>query len=178
MQTERPVMPELDRQREEAIAGPIRRAWNRSHRVFRGVERDRLLEGVAALERRRLLAGPGADLGKAGPGGEVGIGLLVVDSRDRAAQPHLPVQRFPMEEERAFAAGVELVPLLAIDIGVEHEATLVEAFHQYHANVGSSVGIDGGERHGSRIAWLAFYRLLEPGREQPQRLVRLGEITG
>src|SRR5215471_14357709 len=78
VQAERPVVPELDRQREEAIAGPIRRARNRSERVFRGVERDRLLEGVAALERCRLLAGPGTDLRQARPGGEVGVGLVVV----------------------------------------------------------------------------------------------------
>src|SRR5262249_61732308 len=112
-----------------------------------------------------------------GPWGYVACAPRGPHPRDGAARPPLPVQRFPMEEKRAFAAGVELAALRAVDIGVEHEATLVEALHQHHAHVGSPVGVDGGERHGSRIAWLAFYRLLEPSGEQPQRLVRLGEIT-
>src|SRR5712692_4702332 len=98
MQPERPVLPELDQERPEAIAGPIRRSWYGANHEFRGEERDRLLEGVATLERCRLLAGPGADLGEARAGGEISIGLGILDALDRAAQPHLPVRRFPMEQ--------------------------------------------------------------------------------
>src|SRR6266511_6220406 len=65
MQPERPLVPELDQERPQAVAGPVRRSRDRPEGKFRGVERDRFLEGMATLERRRLLAGPGADLGKA-----------------------------------------------------------------------------------------------------------------
>src|SRR5215510_1088277 len=91
VQAERPVLPELDGQRLEAVAGPIWRPRNRSDRELGGIERDRLLEGVPALERRRLLAGPGADLGEARAGGEIGVGLGILYPLHRTAQPHLPV---------------------------------------------------------------------------------------
>src|SRR5260370_21868755 len=68
MQAERPVLPELHDQGLQAVAGPIRRSWDRSDRKFRRGQRDRLLEGVTAFERRRLLARPGADLGEARAG--------------------------------------------------------------------------------------------------------------
>src|SRR6266851_10052916 len=44
MQPERPVLPELDLERLQPVAGPIRRSWNRSNREFRRREGDRLLE--------------------------------------------------------------------------------------------------------------------------------------
>src|SRR5262245_6123389 len=64
VQPVRPVVPELDDERQQTIAGPLRRPWNGPQREPGGVERDRLLQGVAAFERRRLRARPGADLGE------------------------------------------------------------------------------------------------------------------
>ena len=92
-------------------------------------------------------------------------------------QPHLTVERFPMKEQRAFAILIQFSPFLAVDIGEEYESALVETFHQHHADIGKAVRIDGGQRHGGRVAWLAAARLLEPSGKQPQGLVRLGEIT-
>src|SRR6185503_10830316 len=62
VQTERAVVPELDRNRHDAIAGPVRRARHRAKCILCRIERDRLLEGEPALQRARLLARPGADL--------------------------------------------------------------------------------------------------------------------
>ena len=56
---------------------------------------------MAAFQRRGLLAGPGADLGEARAGGEIGVGLRILDPLDRPAQPHLPVERLPMEQQGA-----------------------------------------------------------------------------
>jgi len=56
MQPERPILPELHDQGQEAIAGPIRRSRNGTSHEFRSVERNRPLEGVAALERSGRLA--------------------------------------------------------------------------------------------------------------------------
>src|SRR6266849_1319706 len=80
MQPEWPVLPELHGQRQEAIAGPIRRPRNGADHEFRGVERNCPLEGMAALERSGLVAGPCADLSKARPGGEISIRLGIIDS--------------------------------------------------------------------------------------------------
>src|SRR5262249_33507116 len=78
MQPEWPVLPELDQEWPEAIAGPIRRPWNRPNGKLCGVKRDRLLERMRALERCRLLAGPGADLGEARARRKIGISFRIV----------------------------------------------------------------------------------------------------
>src|SRR5262249_54192777 len=124
VQAERAVLPKLDRERRQAVAGPIR--WSRygPDGELGGGQRDRLFQRVATLEWRRLLAGPGADLGKARAGGEIGIGLGIANPRDRTAQPHLSVRRLPMEQQRALAACVEFPALRAVDVGVEHPSPL------------------------------------------------------
>src|SRR5262245_53460982 len=62
VQAEGPVVPELDRDRHDAVARPVRRARHRANRVFRGVNGDRLFKGKPAFQRARLLARPGPDL--------------------------------------------------------------------------------------------------------------------
>src|SRR5262245_13591543 len=101
MEPERAVLPELDRERLQAVAGPIRWSWNRSNGELGCHECDRFLEGMAALERRRLFAGPGADLSETRPGSEIGVGLRVRHPLDGAAQPHLPVGGLPVKEQSA-----------------------------------------------------------------------------
>src|SRR4051794_20811875 len=51
VQTERPVMPELDGDRHDAIAGPVRRARHGADRVFGRMQHHRLLEGEPAFQR-------------------------------------------------------------------------------------------------------------------------------
>src|SRR6266566_853720 len=108
----------MDKAASCARAGPVRRPGNSANHEFRGVERNRPLEGVATLERSGLLAGPRADLRKPRPGGEIGIRLGIIDSHARATQSNLPVQRFPMEQQRALMGGVQLPSLLTVDIRV------------------------------------------------------------
>ena len=84
-----PILPEFHRQRQQTIARPVRRPWNRSNGEFRRRERDRLLEGEAAFERRRLLARPGADLRQARTGGEISISLGI-RSRARPGRAAAP----------------------------------------------------------------------------------------
>src|SRR5258708_10084518 len=62
MQTERPVVPELDGRRHDAIAGPLRRPRHGAERVLGGIERDGFFEGEPAFQGLRLPARPGADL--------------------------------------------------------------------------------------------------------------------
>ena len=56
MQPERPILPELHDQGQEAIVGLIRRSRNGTSHEFRSMERNRPLEGVAAPERSGRLA--------------------------------------------------------------------------------------------------------------------------
>ena len=55
MQSERPILPELHDQGQEAIAGPIRRSRNGTSHQFRSVERNRPLEGMGLSPGGRLL---------------------------------------------------------------------------------------------------------------------------
>src|SRR6267154_72113 len=85
-----PVMPELETPGGNPPAAPAGRPRYFADDVFGGDQRDRLLERKTALQRLRLLAGPGADLGLFGPGREIGIGLGIGHRRHVAADAHLP----------------------------------------------------------------------------------------
>ena len=127
MQTERPVVPELDRDRHDAIAGPVRRARYGADDVFGGVDGNRFLEGEPAFQRARLLARPGADLRTLRAGREIGVGLLGRDALDRPADADLTVQRLPVEQKRGLRIGGQFPALVAFSVGVEHEAALIDA---------------------------------------------------
>src|SRR6185437_13166842 len=62
VQAERALLPELDRDRHDPVAGPIGRTRDFADGIFRRIDGDRLFEGEAALQRRGLLARPGPDL--------------------------------------------------------------------------------------------------------------------
>src|SRR5581483_974659 len=68
VQAERPLLPEFHFLRHDAVARPMRRPRHLADGVFRRIDRDRLLEGEAAFQRRGLLARPGADLRLLGAG--------------------------------------------------------------------------------------------------------------
>src|SRR5665213_437872 len=127
MQPERPVVPELDLRRHDAIARPVWRSRHGANGVFRGVERDRFLEGEAALQALRLLARPGADLGLLRPRREISIGVGVADALDGSTHADLPVDRFPMEHQRRLRARVQLLPLLAFNVRIAVSYTHLRA---------------------------------------------------
>src|SRR3954454_8319609 len=104
MQPERPFLPKFHNQRQQAVAGPIWRPGNGSDCKPRRMHRDGSLEGQTALEGRRLFARPSTDLRKARPCREVSIRLLIADFVHGATQPHLPVEGFPMKQQRRFAS--------------------------------------------------------------------------
>ena len=82
-----------------------------------------------------------------------------------------------MEHERRHRLAVELAALGAFDVRIEDETPRIDALEQHHAGVRQPVGIDGRQRHGGRIARFRAGGVLQPGREQPKRIVRGGEIT-
>src|SRR5690242_12635123 len=119
MQAERALLPELDRERHEPVARPVRRARHFADREFHRIDRHGLLEGKAAFERRRLLARPGAYLRLLGARSEIGVGLFIADPLDAAAQAHLPVHRLPIEYQCRLRMDIQLAPFLTVYVGVE-----------------------------------------------------------
>src|SRR6476660_866620 len=81
----------------DAPTAPPLRARHVADHVFGGDQRDRLLEGEAALQRLRLLAGPGADLCLLRARGEIGVGFLWGHRRHVAADADLTAQRLPVK---------------------------------------------------------------------------------
>src|SRR4029077_6427034 len=82
VQAERPLLPELDLGRHDAVARPEWRPRPRAAGELCGVERDCLLERQAAFQRGGLLRGPGADLRHARAGAKIGVGFLLRHWRD------------------------------------------------------------------------------------------------
>src|SRR3546814_15884206 len=74
VQTESAVLPELDEPRGQAEARPVRRPRHLADGVLGGEQRHPPLQLEAALQRPRLLAGPGADLALTRPAVDVGVG--------------------------------------------------------------------------------------------------------
>src|SRR5438067_13634682 len=132
---ERPGAPKLDDERHDAIARPIGRAGNGADIELGGVERHRLFECVPALERRGLLARPGADLGEPRPGREIGVGLRILDFFDAATQTYLAGEGLPVKNQRSLRIGVEFPPFLAVSIGVENQPPGIEILEQHHADI-------------------------------------------
>src|SRR6185436_8264146 len=97
VEAERLVLPELDGDRRDAEARPVGWARDLADGVFRRVERHRLFEREAALERARLLARPGADAAVAGTALEIGVGLGLAHQGDRSAGAHLTAQALPVQ---------------------------------------------------------------------------------
>src|SRR3954447_1802681 len=148
---EGPVLPELERDRNNAEAGPVGRARHLADRVLRGIEGYRLFEGEAALERARLLARPGADAAIARTTREIGVSLVVADPGHRPACSDLPPKAFPVEEKRCLRVGVQLATLRRVDIGVEDETAVVRPLQEHHAQIGQTILVDRGEPHRGRV---------------------------
>src|SRR5260370_18419021 len=113
---DRPGAPELDDQRHDAKARPVERAGNGADVELCRVERLRLFECVAALQRRGLLAGPGADLGQPRPGPEIRVGLRVPDFFVSPAQAHLAPEPLPRKNQRRLWLPRDFPPFLAVSI--------------------------------------------------------------
>src|SRR3546814_3507115 len=91
----------------------MRRARHLKPFVARLHGREPRLEGRAAIERTRLIRGPGAELRIAAAGGEIGIGLGIGDDAHGAFDANLPAQRFRSEEHTS-----ELQSLMRISYAV------------------------------------------------------------
>src|ERR1700757_2483353 len=99
MQPKWPLLPELDGNRHNSKAGPMRRTrhcafWKPPRELFHSA-----LELGAAGERLRLIRSPCADLTVARPAGEIAVGFLVGDHLDRTLDTDLTVQRLPHETQ-------------------------------------------------------------------------------
>jgi hypothetical protein len=177
VQTECAVAPEFDIHRFDTKAGPVRRARDLAEPELGDITGHGLLQRKPALQRARLLRGPGADAAVAGARLEIGVGLGVADNRDGPANPDLPAQALPVEQHCGLALAEQFLALLALGVGVEDEAIGIVALEQDHADIGQALGIDRRERHAVGIVGLGAPGLLEPFGKQRKRRIALREVT-
>ena len=121
------------------------------------------LEGLARVQRLRLLRRPRAELAAARARGEVGVGLGVADDLDRALDPHLHAVAHarPVEQQRRMRIGLQFAALAAVEVGVEDEAARVEGLEQHGARRRPRVERGGGDRHRGAVGFAGGGGLLE-----------------
>ena len=64
----------------------------------------------------------------------------------------------------------ELLTLAAVEVGVEAEATSVDAAEQHHARRRSTVGRAGGDDHGVGLQLTVLAGVVEPALELDERI--------
>src|SRR5437764_2770624 len=89
VQPERPLMPELDRERHDAEARPVRRPRHWPVPISRIDLRNAPLQLRPALQKTRLIGRPGADLAVSRTGSEIGVRLAISHPLGRALDAHL-----------------------------------------------------------------------------------------
>src|SRR3954469_16176435 len=74
-------------------------------------------------------------------------GFVVADALDRASHAHLPLDLSPVEDERGTRVRGEIPGLVALEVRVEDEASVVEPAEQYRARRNPAVGSGGCDGH-------------------------------
>src|ERR1700681_3569659 len=97
VQPERPVAPELDGERPQTKARPMRRTRDARQRIFCGIARDFLFKCETPFQRPRLARSPGPDLAILRARGEIGVGFRVADRHHVAPRAYLAAQRLPVK---------------------------------------------------------------------------------
>ena len=67
-----------------------------------------------------------------------------------------------MENQSRFGVLVQLIALLAFEIGVENKTARIMTFQQHHARIGHAIRADRRQRHRIGVVRLAFGGLLQP----------------
>ena len=130
VQTVGAAMPEFDLMGDDAESGPMWRARDVSPFKLALELGEAAFEVVWVSHGLALERGPGAKLAAAGTNGEVGVGFSIGDALDSAFDADLDFQRWPVEAEGGFGSGEKLLPLTAVEVGVEDKAALVERLEE------------------------------------------------
>src|SRR5262249_1501332 len=132
--------------------------------------KEALLEALAALKRTRLVGRPGAELGIAASGGEIGIRFTIGEGFDEPLDADLAAKRLPVKEKGGLGIGAKLFALGTFLVGVESEALGAMALQENHPDVRLPILPGTSERHRVGIVRLALAGLFEPLVEEVERI--------
>jgi tRNA1Val (adenine37-N6)-methyltransferase len=161
-------LPELDTDRGEAEASPVRRAGDLLAPVTLLDLGEACVERGARRDHLALDGGPGAELARARALAEIRLALLAGHRGDRAGDGDLALDGGPEEDERGAGVGGQLGALAAPVVGEEDEAPVVHALEEHGAGGRVAVGGGGGEGHGVGLVHLGAACLVEPAGELPE----------
>src|SRR5829696_9290934 len=108
MKAEGPIVPEFDRNGQDAEARPMDGARYIPQGEACGIFGHGPFQGKAALEGARLRGRPGTDTALARTSGEILIGFLVGYGFDGAAKADLAAERLPVETGSGLGSGEKL----------------------------------------------------------------------
>ena len=77
-----------------------------------------------------------------------------------------------MENQSRFGVLLQLIALLAFEIGVKNKTARIMTFQQHHARIGHAIRADRGQRHRIGVVRLAFGGLLQPIVKSGNRVAR------
>src|SRR5258708_13071881 len=135
------------------------------------------LEQGAILDRLALRARPRADARTQRARREVAARLLGAHLFRRTFDPHLALELLPHERERGARIDGELLALLALVVGEEHEAARVGALEEHDAGGWMAARVDRRQRHRRGLGNLRLNRRLHPLLELPQRIPIDGRLV-
>jgi hypothetical protein len=101
---------------------------------------------------------------------EVGRRVGAADRLDPTGHTRLAGLAAPVEHQRRARVGRQVVRLGAFEVGVEDEATLVEAAQHDHARRWRPVRRGGRQRHRVGVLGIGLARVGQPLLELPQRV--------
>ena len=107
--------------------------------------------------------------------GEVVVGRPVIEQPGDPLDAHLPVQVEPEQLRRTLGVGGQLLALVTVAIGEEHEPRRRQLPEEDGARVDALVDAQGRHRHRRGFANLRFGGLVEPA---PQLDERVGGGSG
>ena len=162
------ALPEFDFVGDEGVAAPVGGAGDGFVGVLDFEFGGAGFEVGAIGYDLALGGGPGTDLMGAGAGGEVAFGFVVGEFPDEAAGGDLALACGPEEADGGAVVFGEFLAFAALVVGVEVEATVVEAFEEDDAGGGDAALADGGEGHGVGFGELMLEGVVQPVVEEDE----------
>src|SRR5207247_4205367 len=158
----RSTLPELNAAWNHAIPAPVLGQGHDPRAEASGKLLLAPLQLVARGDFRALLRDPGPDLCRPRAGLEIRLALRPPHALDRPLDPHLPLERRPVEAQGRPRVGGQLAPLAAEVVGEEGETARVYGFEEHDARRRRARGAHRPQGHRVRFRHVGGHRLVEP----------------
>src|SRR5690606_15254769 len=168
-------LPELEYVRLHPATAPD--TWQRTFDVAELIAhlRELRLQGLARIDPAALPRRPGRQLAVAGPADEIAEHVGRAEPPGYTADDDLAIHRIPGKMQADPGIGGNMPGLAAAQVGIEHQAALVDMLEQHQPLPGPAFAIHRGHTHGRGVDHgTGHHRLLEPVAELIDRAIAQG----